>query len=266
MVVSTSRDSGFGSLREAIEGANEHPNTRITFAIPTRDAGFDSQKRAWTIQPQSPLPFVRGRGTRLEANGAITISGEKMRRYQAAFVVLAPGCVIRGLKWSFLWLILGSSDNRVENNDFEGTSFENLPIALSALGKDARRNRFFSNRFQKVARPIELRGGSNNCIRSPKVFIRRTDKIAPLSHTFSVLFQGKPNAPVALELLFSPDEAHGIPRVDETKATKILVTDASGQAKWTFERRGYPAGSWSALATQNGGTSELSNTVVMPYL
>ncbi len=263
LVVSSSTDTGPGSLRQAIERANTHPNSRISFAIPTRDASFDAKTRTWTVAPRSPLPVFRGRGTHLEAGGNITISGEHLRRYQGGFFIAAPECIIRGLKWRFLPILLSSSDNRIENNTFEGDS---IGVALNTGGKNAQRNRFFGNRFHNIKCPIELRGGANNWIQSPKIFIRRTDKIAPVSHTISIVFQGQPKAPVALELLFSPEEARETPRVDETKEVKTLITNARGEAKWTFEWRGYPAGSWSALATQNGGTSELSNTVVMPYL
>ena len=263
LVVSSSADSGSGSLRATIERANTHPNSRITFAISKRDLGFDAKTRTWTIAPRSPLPVFLGRGTRLEANGTVTISGERLRRYQGGVIIGAPMCIIRGLKWRFLPVLLSSSDNRLENNTFEGDS---IGVALNAIGKDAQRNRFFGNRFQNVARPIELRDGANRGIQPPKISIERTDTTAPVSHTFSIVFQGKPNAPVALELLYSPDEARETPRVDETKEVKTLVTNARGEAKWTFEWRGYPAGSWSALATQGGGTSELSNIVVMPYL
>lgn len=58
VLVTTSADSGPGSLRQAILDANAsaEPN-EVVFNIPTSDAGFDGQ--VFTISPISALPIVR---------------------------------------------------------------------------------------------------------------------------------------------------------------------------------------------------------------
>ena len=75
IIVTKTNDSGYRSLRWAMEQANNHagPDT-IVFNIPDTDPGFDSSTGVWTIQPQSELPDLR--------DGETVIDGTT----QAAFV------------------------------------------------------------------------------------------------------------------------------------------------------------------------------------
>ncbi|MBN2414682.1 right-handed parallel beta-helix repeat-containing protein [bacterium] len=54
--VTTTADTGPGSLRQAIVAANANPGPDvIAFAIPAGDAGYDAGTGTWTITPQSEL-------------------------------------------------------------------------------------------------------------------------------------------------------------------------------------------------------------------
>src|SRR4051794_11453708 len=62
--VITTSDSGTGSLRDAIDLANNTPGAdRIEFAIPETDPGFTPSAGDvpgfWTIKPSEPLPEIR---------------------------------------------------------------------------------------------------------------------------------------------------------------------------------------------------------------
>ena len=57
-VVSTTKDDGPGSLRDAITYANDHPGSTITFNIPTTDPGF--QQGYYHLLPLKPLPEILG--------------------------------------------------------------------------------------------------------------------------------------------------------------------------------------------------------------
>ncbi|MEI8202049.1 MAG: T9SS type A sorting domain-containing protein [Bacteroidota bacterium] len=60
-VVTTTSDSGSGSLRDAITNANGIPgNHTISFNIPTTDAGYNATTGVWTITPLTTyLPITR---------------------------------------------------------------------------------------------------------------------------------------------------------------------------------------------------------------
>ena len=66
-VVTSTDDSGPGSLREAIEIANGTPGTTITFNIPTSDPNYEVNfPGVWTIMPTTSLPIIFGEGTTLD--------------------------------------------------------------------------------------------------------------------------------------------------------------------------------------------------------
>lgn len=107
--VNTSADSGPGSLREAINLANDDAETQIVFRIPITDPAFDPETGFFTLVLQSPLPPVTGADTVFDGlaqtlaynsnkNGPeIKISGKKLPAGTAGFVIRAPRCEIKGL-------------------------------------------------------------------------------------------------------------------------------------------------------------------------
>jgi hypothetical protein len=65
--VTTTSDSGSGSLRWAIGQANSNPDADvIAFNIPTSDPGYRPVTGVWTIQPLSPLPYLTDGGTTID--------------------------------------------------------------------------------------------------------------------------------------------------------------------------------------------------------
>lgn len=264
VVVETTRDSGAGSLRAAIESANRNAATRIIFQIPTADGGFDTTKKIWRIMPLSPLPPLQKPDTRIEGSGTVMISGDKARKHWSGLRVEAARCRIIGVKW-INWpheiVSIRSSETRIERNEFQSA-----PYGIVVHGHKSRRNGFEQNLFDGVNSPISLQDGSNDGLAAPSLSIVRDDAIAPVSHKFMVKFKGKAKTNVTLELAYSSDEAWDAPQIRSIRNTHTVKTDAKGSAEWQFDWKGYPVGSWAATATQNGSTSGFSNTVVMPYL
>lgn len=64
-VVTNTKDDGPGSLRNAIQWANQFPGTTVAFKIPRSDPGFNG--KVFTIQPATPLPELSGANTTLDA-------------------------------------------------------------------------------------------------------------------------------------------------------------------------------------------------------
>ena len=57
--VTNTKDSGVGSLRQAIIDANNNPGPdTISFNIPTWDSGYSSTTGVWIIRPFSSLPSL----------------------------------------------------------------------------------------------------------------------------------------------------------------------------------------------------------------
>jgi parallel beta-helix repeat protein len=110
LFVTTTADTGTGSLRWAIDMAQIPGPDTICFAIPLGDPGYDASKGTWTIRPLSTLwaftdggtvidgtsqtKFIGGdpnpHGPEIEIDGVNLTAG-------SVFVVLAPDVQIRGL-------------------------------------------------------------------------------------------------------------------------------------------------------------------------
>ena len=111
IIVTNTNDTGFGSLRDAIDQVNSSAGPdSIIFNIPTSDPGFNAANGIWTLKPQSPLPpitdqelvidgFSQGRFIETDTN----IDGPEIELTwdysgtASAFVVTADSCVIMGL-------------------------------------------------------------------------------------------------------------------------------------------------------------------------
>ena len=75
-VVTTTADSGAGSLRAAIEAA-AHGDT-ITFSIPSTDKGYSSASGKWTIKLAGEIAF--GKSLTINGGGAIIIDADQKGR------------------------------------------------------------------------------------------------------------------------------------------------------------------------------------------
>ena len=108
--VTTTADSGAGSLRQALTDANAHagPDT-IAFNVPTSDAGFSAVPGVWTIRPASALPNLTdggsvidgttqsaNQGNRNPLGPEIEIDGTNAVNTNG-FTIKSPNNVVRGL-------------------------------------------------------------------------------------------------------------------------------------------------------------------------
>jgi parallel beta-helix repeat protein len=89
IVVSNTNDSGPGSLREAIDRANNNAGPdSIVFNIQSSDPGFDVVSGVWAIKPQSPLPLV--------TDGNLTIDGSSQTEFSSDLNLYGPEIQLDG--------------------------------------------------------------------------------------------------------------------------------------------------------------------------
>src|SRR5690242_3240032 len=75
LVVNNVNDSGTGSLRQAIDDANQTPGPdSIVFNIPTSSPGFDGS--VFTIQPLSTLPILTDANTTIDGATQTVFTGD----------------------------------------------------------------------------------------------------------------------------------------------------------------------------------------------
>ncbi|NND32666.1 MAG: hypothetical protein HKN76_08755 [Saprospiraceae bacterium] len=78
-IVSTTADSGPGSFRSAIDSSNLHPGPdSIKFNIAKTDAGFDQNKGAWFIKPDSAFPLILDEGLFVDGSSQALYLGEDL--------------------------------------------------------------------------------------------------------------------------------------------------------------------------------------------
>jgi len=151
-------DSGFGSLREAINYANGNPGTIIAFNIPGTGPH--------TIQPAAPLPTITGFGTTIDGTTepdyvdkpVIEIDGTNAGTSAVGLRINASSCVVKGLcinrfGGDGIFVQGSNSDNAITGNRI-GTNINGN--AASANGGNG----------------ILLSGSSNNTIGGTSVAVR----------------------------------------------------------------------------------------------
>lgn len=148
--VTTTADSGSGSLRWAIEQANANPGPdTIAFNVSTTDPGYDAATGMWTIRPASELPTLTDDGTTIDGTTQAAFIGGDPNPYGPEVEIngsLAGG-VVAGLT-------LASAGNTVRGlviNGFSGTAIlvtgaDNL-IAGNYIGTDASGTTAVANRM-----------------------------------------------------------------------------------------------------------------------
>lgn len=265
LVVSSGANSGTGTLRAALLAANTRSGARISFRIPRTDPSFDAATTRYTLQILAPLPTLARRDTHIEGAAEIELSGQQLPATAPIFLVQARDCQVSGIRFQHFITAISLSKG-ARNCRVERCEFLNGEIGFEMNGQTQRGSVVRFNTFESVFIPIQLANGARLFVAAPRLQIERRDHSNNISHTFTVEFKGRPNQLVTLDIGYSPDEARDKPQVRAWKFQRQIKTDAAGRADWTFELPGYPVGSWTALATTKEGTSELSNTVVMPYL
>ena len=103
LVTSTS-DSGGGSLRQAIVDANASsaPSHEIRFQIPASDPGYDSWLGVFLIEPTSGLPLIRN---------DVTLDGTTQTAFTGDTNLLGPEVVLDGSQAGGASGVLISGDN-----------------------------------------------------------------------------------------------------------------------------------------------------------
>jgi parallel beta-helix repeat protein len=148
LMVTTTADTGNGSLRWAIEQANTtgSPDT-IRFDIPFSDAGFDGT--VWTIIPQTELPDILSDGTVIEgysqteihgdtnpAGPEIMLDGRQLEYYVNGLEVRASSSIISGLIVSGFYTAIAVSGEENQNNWIWGNY-----IGITPAGDDTITNK-----------------------------------------------------------------------------------------------------------------------------
>ncbi|MBV9123343.1 MAG: hypothetical protein JO112_08300, partial [Planctomycetes bacterium] len=82
LVVTTTADSGAGSLRQEIMAVNSGMGSVIDFSIPTTDLGYQSGTGTWLIKPATPLPAI---------TNPVTVDGTSQMGYAAKPLIELDG-------------------------------------------------------------------------------------------------------------------------------------------------------------------------------
>jgi hypothetical protein len=108
-VVTTTADTGPGSLRAALYYATDHPGTTITFNIPVTDPGYASG--VFTIKPTGHLPPLVTNGTKVDATSQpgyagkpkVFIDGSDILTESGdppGLMIYAANCTVKGLAFT----------------------------------------------------------------------------------------------------------------------------------------------------------------------
>ncbi|HZP80367.1 MAG TPA: hypothetical protein VFB21_01895, partial [Chthonomonadaceae bacterium] len=143
-IVTTSADSGPGSLRNAMDWANHFPGTTIQFHLPASDPSYSNG--VFTLAPAAALPEITADGTMLDAttqagfvsNTKVMLNGSQAGQLVDGLVLSAAHCTVRGLT------IGGFSMNgiRMEGAEANGNTVQGCFIGTDAAGAAAVPNRW----------------------------------------------------------------------------------------------------------------------------
>src|SRR5438067_2800055 len=125
LTVNNVNDSGPGSLRQAINAANQNPGPdTIIFNIPTNNPGFNGA--VFTINPLSALPPLTDANT--------TIDGTTQTAFTGNTNPAGPEVVLNGSQVGFVGggLVINSSGNII--NSLVVNSFNNTGVQISGTG------------------------------------------------------------------------------------------------------------------------------------
>jgi len=107
LTVTTTADSGPGSLRQALTDVNTSPAAdTIIFNIPQTDAGFDAATGVWTILPATDLPALENDSTVIDATTQTAGQGD-LNSYGPEVVLCGRDSLMYGFQ-------INSSYNKVK--------------------------------------------------------------------------------------------------------------------------------------------------------
>jgi hypothetical protein len=161
LTVSNANDSGAGSLRQAINDANQNPGPdTIVFNIPTSSPGFNGT--VFTINPLSALPPLTGGGTTIDgatqagftgntnpAGPEVMLNGSQVGFVGGGLAVTSSGNIIRSL------VLNGFNNTGIDINGV-GATFNTITGCY--LGTNPAGNSAVPNTFDGLA----IRAGANN--------------------------------------------------------------------------------------------------------
>jgi hypothetical protein len=139
--VTTTADSGAGSLRQCINYANSNPGTTISFNIPgpgNQSSGGDSW---WRISPASALPTITANGTRIDGTTQTTNQGNTNTRGPEIELsgggagAGADGLSVSGRNGTIRGLVINMfGQNGISLTTAGGSTVEGNYLGLDAIG------------------------------------------------------------------------------------------------------------------------------------
>lgn len=136
VTVTTTADSGAGSLREAVNTANQTANTTITFNIPNTDPGFDG--KVFLIRLTTPLPAITKDMTVIDGSTQtastgdtnpsgpeIVIDGSQATINSSGLTIQSQNCAINAVNirnfFSASGILIDGGQNTTITNSYIGT-------------------------------------------------------------------------------------------------------------------------------------------------
>ncbi len=161
-IVTTTTDSGPGSLRAALYYATDHPGSVVTFNIPTSDAGYSNG--VFNIHLTGHLPVLATNGVVVDGSSQPGFTNEPL-------IVVDGSQIIPETFTSNSGLLIYSANNQVKNISFQGFNWNGLTleyddatnntIAGCWLGLDATGSNAAPNAHQGI---LLVQGASRNTI------------------------------------------------------------------------------------------------------
>jgi hypothetical protein len=146
--VTTSSDSGTGSLRSAMLAAAAHAGAdTIAFNIPLSDPGYAAVPGVWKIRPLSALPGITNGATRMDGSTQTANQGDK--NPQGPEIEISGELIVPRVEG----ITITSSDNFIR-----GLVLHHYTFAIFLNGTSAKRNQIMSNYIGTDPTGMERRG------------------------------------------------------------------------------------------------------------
>lgn len=146
IVVTTTADSGAGSLRQALLDAAATPGSTITFNIPRTDSGYNAKTKIFTIKAGvNQWPAITASGTIIDGASQRTATGDTITLrglpspLKTALQVQAANCAVRNLNFEIFSDAVVLTGANTAANTVSGCTFS-LVLTGVVLSNDAHDN------------------------------------------------------------------------------------------------------------------------------